>query len=346
MAYDSESDRIVIFGGWNNTPTTASKTGVMTFDYNLDVYTHSSPSPAPDGRAEPGFAYDSSRDRFVLFGGMRDISTNDRLNDTWLYDTNTDTWTEVYPTLSPSERRAHDMVYDSESERIIIFGGEGGDALNETWSYDPGTNVWTQMSPAIAPPNRFTHKMAYDSESDRVILFGGYNGGIASQLTSYFGDTWAYDFNSDTWENVTPTTSPSVRGVPSLTYDSESDRVILFGGSMGGTAYAETWAFDYNSMTWTQRNPTIHPDVRSRHGSAYDVESDRVVIYGGTRTGFSATVMVSETEGKTWAYDFNSDTWVRLDQVPSSSVFPFEWILIGVGGLVLVMVVIVLVKRR
>ncbi|MFW9890759.1 MAG: Kelch repeat-containing protein [Candidatus Thorarchaeota archaeon] len=346
MAYDNESDLVIIFGGWNNTPTTASKTDVLTYDYNIDTYTQKSPSTTPDGRAEPGFAYDSMRDRMVLFGGMRDINTNDRLNDTWLYNTNTDTWTEVLPTLAPSERRAHGMVYDSESDRFIIFGGEDGDVLNDTWAFDPGTNLWTQMSPSLAPSHRFAHKMVYDSESDRVILFGGYNGGSVNQPSSYFGDTWVYDFNTDSWENVTPTSSPSSRGVPSLAYDSESDRIVLFGGSNGGTAYSDTWLFDYNSMTWTEMNPTVHPDVRSRHGSAYDWESDRVIIYGGTRTGFSTTVMVSETDGKTWSYDVNSNTWQRLDQSPPSAPIPIEWIAIGVGGLVLVMIVIVLVKRR
>ncbi|MFW9839664.1 MAG: kelch repeat-containing protein [Candidatus Thorarchaeota archaeon] len=359
MAYDNESDRIVIFGGWNNTPTTAAKKDVWTYDYNNDASVRTSPSPAPDGRAEPGLAYDSSRDNIVLFGGMRDININDRLNDTWLYDTNSDTWTEVFPTSAPSERRAHDMVYDSESDRFIVFGGEDGNVLNETWSYDAGTNVWTEMNPSVAPPSRFAHKMVYDSESDRVIMFGGYDGTGANQLSNYFGDTWAYDFNTDTWSNITPSTSPSVRGVPSLTYDSESDKIILFGGSAGGTAYSDTWVFDYNTVTWTEMSPSIHPDTRSRHGSAYDWESDRVVIFGGTRLGFSSTVLITETDGMIWAYDVNANTWEEMGPTttpttttPTTPATPtgngVDWTLVyvAVGGIAVILILAVIFVRR
>jgi hypothetical protein len=35
-----------------------------------------------------------------------------------------------------------------------------------------------------------------------------------------------------------------------MAYDSESDRVILFGGCLGQTVWNETWAYDYNDNKW------------------------------------------------------------------------------------------------
>jgi hypothetical protein len=211
MVYDNESDLVVIYGGWNNTGNPWNST--WSYGYNSDVYTELNPSVAPSGRAEPGIVYDSIRDQVILFGGEDNLDTGWQYNDTWLFDVDTNSWTEVFPTTAPSERRGHILAFDSESDRVIFFGGHQGfgSPIDDTWVYNPGTNVWTEMSPSIAPPARFAHKMAYDSESDRVILFGG-----AIDSLSFFSDTWAYDFNSDTWENLTTIGSPSARGVHSM----------------------------------------------------------------------------------------------------------------------------------
>ncbi|MHA2057761.1 MAG: Kelch repeat-containing protein [Candidatus Thorarchaeota archaeon] len=349
MVYDNESDLVVIYGGWNNTGNPWNST--WSYGYNSDVYTELNPSVAPSGRAEPGIVYDSIRDQVILFGGEDNLDTGWQLNDTWLFDVDTNSWTEVFPTTAPSERRGHILAFDSESDRVIFFGGHQGfgSPIDDTWVYNPGTNVWTEMSPSIAPPARFAHKMAYDSESDRVILFGG-----AIDSLSFFSDTWAYDFNSDTWENLTTIGSPSARGVHSMAYDSESDRVVLFGGSTLLSSYNDTWSFNYNTLTWQEMNPSESPSKRTRHGSAYDWESDKVIIYGGIRGGFESRIQVGATQGKTWAYDVNTNTWELMNQTPDPTPPPtptpgpdWTWIMLAVGGIgVVLIVVIVFVRRR
>lgn len=372
MVYDNESDLVVIFSGWNNTDDPWNSTWI--YDYNSDEYAELNPSVSPPGRAEPGMTYDSIRDQVILFGGEDNMDTPRSLNDTWTFDVDTNTWTEVFPTIAPLHRRGQYMAFDSESDRVILFGGRigwFGSVVNDTWSFNPATNEWQMMSPAIAPPGRFSNKMVYDSESDRMILFGGHNGGSTTYTMNYFGDTWAYDFNSDTWENIATTTQPSRRVENSLTYDSESDRIVLFGGSMFVTTYEDTWLFDYNTMEWTNVVPSDAPSQRSRHGSAYDWESDRVIIYSGTQNGVSSTNFVSGdyNEGKTWAYDVNTNTWERMNQgvdppVPTTTTTtttntttstttppPVDgqdflmWAGVGGVGVVLILVVIFLRKK-
>ncbi|MHA2143275.1 MAG: Kelch repeat-containing protein [Candidatus Thorarchaeota archaeon] len=357
MAYDSESDVVVIFAGWNQSGNVPWDT-TWTYDYNSDLYTEMDPATSPAGRAEPAMTYDSVRDEIVLFGGMAEGET--QLNDTWTYDFNNDVWTEIFPANAPSKRRAHEMVYDTESDRVILFGGGfdfGSGAVNDTWSYHPGLQTWTEMSPSIAPPARFAHKMAYDWESDKVILFGGFKGGsLYSDPSNYIGNTWAYDFNSDTWENLTTTGSPSARGVPSLSYDGESDRVVLFGGSMSSNAYDDTWLFDYNTLTWQEMSPTTSPSARTRHGSAYDSESDKVIIYGGARNGFNSMTLVSETQGKTWGYDMNTNTWEEIGPRTTTSttepppppppIDPLLLLALGGGALVMIVLIVIAIKRK
>ncbi len=340
MIYDNESDLIVIFGGWNNT-FGSPWDSTWTYDYNSDTFTLIEPTTSPPARAEPGMAYDPVRDHVVMFGGEDSLATPNAFNDTWLYLDGA--WTQVTPSTAPPDRRGHSMSFDIESDRIIIFGGQP-DYKNDTWAGDPTSDTYVEMNPATAPEGRTSAAMAYDSESDRIILFGGFRGGDDTVPSNYFGDTWAYSYNTDTWEELTTTGSPSVRGAASMAYDSESDRMVLFGGSMGSTSYDQTWLFDYNTLTWEEVSPTMSPSGRSRHGSAYDWESDRVVIYGGTSNGFNGVLQI--TEGKIWAFDTNTNTWEEMPPLPPSGP---DWILIMVvvGSVAVVLILVVIfVKRR
>src|SRR6266571_4518123 len=202
---------------------------------------------------------------------------------------------------TPPARYGHAMAYDSQSDRLVLFGGASTSAgvlllLNDTWAYAFNTSTWTDMSPAIAPPARYGHAIAYDSESDRVILFGG-----SSYGNAVFNDTWAYDFNTNTWNEVSPKSSPLARSYHVTAYDSESDRVILFGGyssCCGGITLGDTGTYDCNTDTWTAMIPAVAPGPRESSAMAYDSRSDRVILFGGYG-GYNDT----------WAYDFNTNTW-------------------------------------
>ena len=235
------------------------------------------------------------------------------------------------------------MAYDSESDRIVMFGGQAGVSVevfyNETWVGNPASNTWQKMSPILAPQARFTHSMAYDSESDRVILFGGYSG------STFFDDTWAYDYNSNTWEQLINSTHPTARGAHAMAYDNESDCIVLFGGSTTGSTFADTWLYDYNTNSWEQQNPPESPPARSRHGGAYDSQSDRFIIYGGTTGGFNSAAHI--TEGKTWAYDVNTDTWTLMDRGPPPGPgIPGYNVVFLIGALSLAVAIILYKKNK
>jgi len=66
-------------------------------------------------------------------------------------------------------------------------------------------NEWTNMNPATKPLGRWEHAMAYDSESDRVIMFAGMKPGVGGSCRCIMlADTWAYNFNTNTWTNMNP----------------------------------------------------------------------------------------------------------------------------------------------
>jgi len=209
------------------------------------------PTTHPSNRGEHAMAYDAESDRVVLFGGYP-------LNDeTWVYDFDGDNWSKVEPAIRPPAMAAHPaMAYDAESDRIVLFGGSRvGGPSDETWVYDFNTNTWTEMTPVASPPPRYSHNLAYDSESDRVILFGGFKA-----FSTPSDETWAYDFDSNVWTRMDPPLAPSPRVVHGMAYDSQSDRVVLFGGGTGGgTNSDETWTYDFNSNAWTKMTPATAP---------------------------------------------------------------------------------------
>jgi hypothetical protein len=229
------------------------------------------------------------------------------------------TWVQVYPSPAPLPRRSGGMVYDSESDLIILYSGRDPSLpiylrYGDTWTYDVDANTWTNVTPAVSPPPRGSHaKFKYDSESDRAVFFGGKKPG---EPFSAYGDTWAYDCNSNTWENKTPAVSPRPCSSHGWAYDSESDRFILYGGmwadptATGGRGTQRmTWAYDYNSNTWTNMSPAIDPDLLYTCWMDYDSESDRIILFGGKFRNDS----FEEQRDETWAYDFNSNTWTNMN---------------------------------
>lgn len=282
-------------------------------------------STGPTARAAHQMVYNSLYQKVILFGGHNGTGTY--CDDTWVYDLITNTWTEKNPTTKPSGRFNHAMVYDSNSDKVILFGGyDGSNQVNDTWAYDFISDDWTQMNPSSAPSTRWRHSMVYDSFG-KVILFGGRN------ITGYFmNKTWVYDYPSNTWTPMNPSSTPPGRADCTIVHDSNFRKDILFGGTNFSTdPFTDTWVYDFTTNTWTQMNPSTAPRT-SEHAMVYDSTSTKVVLVGG----FSSD---------TWVYDLDTTneenvtlgTSIESSVEPLSSSFPgFFVILIFLGALVVV----------
>lgn len=259
------------------------------------------PALYPSARVLSNAAYDSGADKLILYGGM--FASVDSM-ETWAYDYQTNTWVDMAPGAHPPMLHAFAMAYDSESDRVILFGGRSWEPFHGgTWAYDYHANLWTNMAPSQSPPAADAVQMVYDSHSDRIILFGGYT----SNAYTTSNQTWAYDYNSNTWTNRNPAPGPSGRGGFSMAYDSAADRVILFGGStsMYDWAYNDTWAYDYETNAWTNRTPAVAPSPRDVAGMAYDSSAGQVILVGGSKSDWTKT-------NETWAYDYSANNWTLL----------------------------------
>ncbi|MHA1201119.1 MAG: Kelch repeat-containing protein [Candidatus Heimdallarchaeaceae archaeon] len=351
MIYDSVNDRMIMYGGRTGPNNADRVTETWVYDLNSNTWTIMNPESVPYQKTGSKMAYDSESEKLINFGGTHteDYSSN----QTWIYDYLEDSWTNANPTNTPRLRGGHALAYDSESDIVIMFGGGlgkdynpyGGETgYNDTWAYDYNTNTWTNMTPSISPLGRGYSILIYDSESDKMVLFGGYHSPTSSAYYDptgevYQRETWTYDYNTNIWENVTPSTSPDPRLGTDMAYDSESDRILLVGGytHLDTTSMEdETWSFDLNSETWTQMNPDTSFAIRA-HSMAYDSESDKIVLFGGTNS-----TQLTPYNAETWVYDFNADEWtlMPIPVIDDSSMLILPTIIS------LAIIAIVLIKRR
>jgi hypothetical protein len=98
-------------------------------------------------------------------------------------------WTQKQD-IGPSGREVHRMTYDSNRQRVVLFGGRAGTSVvfNDTWEWDG--EYWTQMND-LGPSPRSGHTLVYDSIRQRTVCFGGLSN--ISDPASAFGDTWEWD---------------------------------------------------------------------------------------------------------------------------------------------------------
>jgi N-acetylneuraminic acid mutarotase len=348
IAYDSGSDRTILFGGWGETFESYGDT--LAYNLNDNSWENMSPTVAPGKRAGNAIAYDTQSDRTILFSGHKTgaSTTLENWNDTWAYDYDSNTWTNLEPSQMPSPRLSAPMVYDSQSKVMILFGGlcDGGIFNNETWVFDYSTNNWTNMEPLVAPSHRVAG-MAYDIDSDLVILFGGGGYGPEGWPIKIYTDTWTYNYETNTWTKMNPADSPSSLGL--MAYDEESDLCVFHGGCMDWfeeDIVSETWTYNYNANTWTEKSTSPVPEPRSRIAIAYDSESDRTVLYSGGKLNTIGSVFEDYTYlilNDLWTFDANTGVWERLYPPPFN-----PWIIIVIGGGVIIIAIVILyfLQRR
>src|SRR5262245_41571840 len=125
MAYDSDDDAFVLFGGCLCTDGVGPSSG-DTWVYRLSTnsWTKLTPAVSPPPRQGHNLVYDSGNKWVSLFGGFESI-TGTFFTDLWIYSFTANTWSMIFPAASPPARRVAAMVYDPVQQRTILYGGEG-----------------------------------------------------------------------------------------------------------------------------------------------------------------------------------------------------------------------------
>lgn len=225
--------------------------------------------------------------KVCLFGGI--VSGVGATQDTWIFDPNTDAWTQLNPATKPSARYGAVMATAADG-KVYLFGGSTGG--NELWRLDPVAGTWTNLNAANPPPARYDASLAV-GPAGKLYVFGGY-----STANVPLNDTWVYDPASNAWTQLNPASKPIARYGASMAaaYDG---KLYLFGGSN----YDDTWRFDPSTNNWERIWPGTSPSARAY--SPFAVGPDgRLYLFGGRGSVAPAS--------DTWAFDVAAVRWTQV----------------------------------
>ncbi|MFN8588276.1 MAG: kelch repeat-containing protein [Candidatus Eisenbacteria bacterium] len=303
-AYDAGSQRIVYFGG-------EAPGGYLSDLWELSLV----PAPhwqrleasntGPGERYGFSFAYDTARDRLLLFGGQLAPGYT---SEVWALSlSNPPAWSLVAAAGGPSGRHQAALIYDPVRDRLVVHGGRNGSGyLADMWALSlGGTPTWTALTPSgSAPVARAGHAAAYDPVRDRLVCFGGRN--ASGSLGDFFALSLA---GSPAWSTLpTSGSPPAPSAYASATYDPVDDRLVVFGGS-NATALTDAHAFDFGTSSWSDLTPFGAPFAgRIGHTATYDPVHHALVVFAGGDLG---------------ALQWYRDAWsLSLDAAPVWTALP------------------------
>ena len=253
----------------------------------------------PPVRYSQSAFYDSVTNGLFVFAGAHagTLFFNDYWEASDVIGSSNLTWTQLLPKgTKPSARWGHTGLYDSASNRMMVFAGATGAStcvndyhVLEFANGQGGTVTWLTVVPSVtAPAIRTRHASVYDPSTNTLIIFGGFN-----CKSTYYNDVWILSNANDltaqpSWKQLLTTgTKPAVRESSSAVYDSFTNSLIVYGGDKGGAPLGDIWILSHangtgGTPTWTELSPSNNgPGARSGHTATYDTVNNLMTIYAG-----------------------------------------------------------------
>lgn len=227
-----------------------------------------------------------------MFGGRGP----EQLDDLWRFDLATSTWERIDVPSGPSARFGHNAIYDSPSERIIVFGGQAGaDFFNDVWAFDLPTGEWAELATgADEPAPRYGAASALDPAGRLLVSHGFTNAGR-------FDDTWALPLDSESWVGASPEGErPLERCLVRAAWDRAGGRLLMFGGQSNPAPFLDD-LWELGDGGWRELAVEPRPPARNLYAMAFDEAAGRLVLFGGsTEDGPANDLWFFDSAGGSW----------------------------------------------
>src|SRR5207244_1306197 len=150
--------------------------------------------------------------------------------------------------------------YDPDQKMFVYYCCSSGSNELENpyhmWWYDPIGQTGRDKHTSPKPGWAIATGSAFDT---------------AHHVQVYYGrETWIYDPTANTFQNPNPhgTLPPANIGFPTMAYNTQDQKVYLFGGIGNGN---DVFSYDVPSNTWLMLNPPgPRPSTRYATTFAYD----------------------------------------------------------------------------
>ncbi|MFW6107430.1 MAG: kelch repeat-containing protein [bacterium] len=163
----------------------------------------------------------------------------------------------------PPQRCYSPMVYDPNSKKIVLFGGNHLDrCLADTWVYDPAIRTWEDRRPPISPSPRHCHGLLYLPKAGKVALVGGWLTKL-QRHNALPPELWTYDVAANRWQLVKrwkPSKNDPFHGI---IFRAPHSNVVPFAVSKDDVALTQ-----HTSGTWACRLDvsTVDEQGTEKHG--------------------------------------------------------------------------------
>jgi len=228
-----DGKQLYIYGGYDGTNF---RPELMRYD--LTTGTSTVLEPLYPARAYHAMSFNNNK--LYVYGGLKALGPPAvLLDDTKIYDIETNTWEDPDPEDSPTPARYYAATSTSSTDMYVVGGWISGSATNEIWDYNYSNNSWTLLD-SNGPALR-NHTVVQSGDS--IYLFGGYDYSLLYQ----------FSITSKTWDQIGDLSSIL------STYGSRfghaffyyNNALYVFGGRSGLTAYLNDLSkFDLNTQQW------------------------------------------------------------------------------------------------
>lgn len=215
--------------------------------------------------------YWEKNDSLLIFGGLSQIEGYK--NDLFEFSLKNYTWTKVECTNPPPKRFNHTALLLPQTEKMLIFGGNGRLVMNDMFEYDLNNRSWKQVYYANYNPNdfiiggvsctnptfsipceRFGHEMIL-VDQNYIVISGGQN-----QQKKFLDDIWVFNLRNKKWKKAELKSNESIPGFydHSWIWDAKRRKILLFGGE-----YTENYSDElYEVLLPTRWN--VYDDLLSQ----------------------------------------------------------------------------------
>ncbi|CAG9315592.1 unnamed protein product [Blepharisma stoltei] len=275
FGFTSNDNKFYIFGGYNDYISIGNS--LIELDLSISPITYQTLSierldPIP--RMHHSLVLISTN--LYLFGG---VNKNTYLNDLWLYDSISDSWSIVTAKgAAPSARASHAAA--SQGKVFLIWGGETIDGyVNDMYKFEPSSKVWTEIIPDSSsfPSKRKGACMVVDIPY--VYIFGGLTDTGASN------ELWSFDIGKNEWELIDYNGKVPSAAYPTcevITQNNTKFIYAMYGYTDGSAPLGSIYAFSVESKTWIKiYDPAPDIPYSNRAGAAIKYLNNKVLVIGG-----------------------------------------------------------------
>ena len=271
---------------------------------------------------DPSISGDGTKVAFCSDSDFLEEGRPDNVQEIWLYDTTTMTFTRVtsashsdrysrYPSLSGGGTKVAFHI-DSDFLGQIILKNQW-----EIWLYDTATMTLTRVTTKAGSGDRDSGSPSLSADGTKI-AFQSYSDFLGQGIPNTQLEIWLYDTATMTVTRVT-TASPDGRDSYNPSISGDGTRIAFYSDSdfLGqGAVDDEVWLYDTATMTVTRITTASHPDRGSYNPS---ISGD------GTRIAFESDSdllgqSILKNQWEIWLYDTDTMTVTRVTTAASTGL--------------------------